>query len=311
MSKNMQKGWKTALLNEKSSRTLIEKAKTEVPNFEQHYKKFEQNAVINNYAPSTIHNYSRAVAKLSLYFKTSILELDPEQVNEFLFDLAQHGKTSETAFKHTVYGLRFFFRLYGLEDRVLKLPNLKHKKSLPTVLSELELKALFKASKFLKHRVMLSLIYSAGLRVSEVVKLKIADIDFDRMQIKICNSKNRKDRYVILGDKMAVGLKKYIDSAYPKDYLFNGREKGSPMSHNNVQRTFREACKKANIIKKVSCHDLRHSYATHLLEQGVDVVTLMKLMGHGDIGSTLVYLHVAKITHKNAHSPFDTLYQKR
>jgi len=265
---------------------------------------------IGGYSQSTLFNYSRAVAKVSLYFKKSLLDLDSDEVNQFLYALAKDKKASSTYFKHTVYGLRFFFRLYDLEDRVLKLPTVKNDRKLPVVLSSEELKRLFKAPQRLKHRVILSLVYSAGLRVSEVCALKISDIDSDRMLIRVVKSKGDRDRYVPLSTVVLKGLRKYVRSSKPKIYLFNGRTKAKSLGHAAVQQSFRLAVKKAKILKEVSVHSLRHSYATHLLEQGVDIVTIKELLGHVAIETTLMYLHVAKISKTSSHSPLDTLYQK-
>lgn len=312
MSKSKKKhqmpGNSTGSITTGSARTLIEQAKREVPGFRSHFAKFEQQVTIGGYSSSTLYNYSRAVAKVSLYFKKSLLDLDPDEVNQFLFSIAKEKKASSSYFKHTVYGLRFFFRLYGLEDRVLKLPTVSNNRRLPTVFSREELKRLFVAPGRLKQRVLLSLTYSAGLRVSEVCALKITDIDSSRMQIKVSQSKGKKDRYVILSDKILVGLRKYVKSNKPVDYLFNGRQKGNPLGHGAVQTSFRLAMKKAKINKVASVHTLRHTYATHLLEEGVDIVTIKELLGHAHIETTMMYLHVARFDKKNAHSPFDTLY---
>jgi integrase/recombinase XerD len=291
-----------------SAKTLIERAKREVPDFREHFKKFEQKTLIEGYSKSTVFNYSRAVAKISLQFQKSLLDLDPDEVNEFLYCLAKEKKASSTYFKHTVYGLRFFFRLYDMEDRILKLPSISHDKKLPVVLSYQELKRLFNAPQRLKQRVLFSLIYSAGLRVGEVCRLKIQDIDSDRMQIRIAQSKGHKDRYVVLSAYILQGLRKYVASIKPKVYLFNGRTKGEPLGVGAVQTSFRLAVKVAKINKEVSVHSLRHTYATHLLEQGVDIVTIKELLGHAHIATTMMYLHVAKVNRVNAHSPLDTLY---
>ena len=291
-----------------SARTLIEQAKREVPGFRSHFAKFEEQVTIGGYSSSTLYNYSRAVAKVSLYFKKSLLDLDPDEVNQFLFSIAKEKKASSSYFKHTVYGLRFFFRLYGLEDRVLKLPTVSNNRRLPTVFSREELKRLFVAPQRLKQRVLLSLIYSAGLRVSEVCALKITDIDSYRKQIKVSQSKGNKDRYVILSEKILTGLRRYMMSSKPVNYLFNGRQKGTSLGHGAVQTSFRLAMKKARINKVASVHTLRHTYATHLLEEGVDIVTIKELLGHAHIETTMIYLHIAKVNRKNAHSPFDTLY---
>ncbi|MFT7435546.1 MAG: integrase/recombinase XerD [Psychromonas sp.] len=151
--------------------------------------------------------------------------------------------------------------------------------------SQAELRVLFKAPQRLKQRVLLSLIYSSGLRVSEVCKLKLTDIDYDRKQIHVRESKNDRSRYVILSDLISRGLKQYILGAKPKEFLFNGRAKGDPLGHGAVQQTFRLAMQKSGIKKEATVHTLRHSFAIgrrfgHLLEQGVDIVTIKEQLGH-------------------------------
>lgn len=308
MSKSKKNyAWLTSKPN--SAKTIIERAKREVPGFIEHYKKFEEQMVIGAYSSSTLFNYSRAVGSLALQFKKSPLELDDDEINSFLFSVAKEKKASSTYFKHMVYGLRFFFRLYDREDRVIKLPTIKNDRKLPVVLSREELKRLFIAPQRLKQRVLLSLIYSAGLRVGEICHLKISDIDSDRMQVRVVKSKGSIDRYVPLSKYALKGLRKYLKSSKPKEYLFNGRYKGTPLGSSAIQQSFRLAKKKANIAKEVSVHSLRHTYATHLLEEGVDIVTIKELLGHATIETTMMYLHVAKVNRINAHSPLDTLYK--
>lgn len=304
VSKNY--GWLNTKTN--SAKTLIAKAKREVPHFADHISKFEEQITLKSYAESTVFSYSRGIAQISLYFKKSPLELDPDEVNSYLHTLAANKELSDTYFKHAVYGLRFFFRVYDLEDRALRLPNLKGQTKLPTVFSQQELRRLFQAPQRLKQRVLLCLIYSAGLRVSEVCKLKLTDIDFDRHQLHIRESKNNRSRYVVLSELIAKGLQQYIKGSKPKGYLFNGRDKGSPLGHSAVQQTFRLAMKKSAIQKQACVHSLRHSFATHLLEQGVDIVSIKEQLGHARIETTMMYLHIAKVSRSLIHSPFDRLY---
>jgi integrase/recombinase XerD len=154
----------------------------------------------------------------------------------------------------------------------------------------------------------LTLIYSAGLRGQEVVNLKISDIDFERKTIHIRQSKYKKDRIVPLSKYMAIGLKKYLEVENPHIWLFNGKELDGRYSVRGLSWVMRETLKKTNITKDVNLHSLRHSYATHLLEQGVNIVTLKELLGHAEITTTMIYLHIAQCDHIKAHSPLDTLY---
>lgn len=307
MSNSIQK----KSLGSDSAKTVITQAKLLVPDFEVHFSKFEEQVIIGGYSSSTLFCYGRAIAKISLYFKKSLLDLQADQVNAFLFALAKEKQASSTYFKHTVYGLRFFYRVYGKEDRAIKLPVVKNDRKLIVVFSKAELKILFSTPQGLKQRVILSLIYSAGLRISELCNLKITDIDSTRMQLQIRNSKGNKSRYVILSDQILIGLRKYVSIYTPLVYLFNGKTKGLALGKGAVQQAFRLAMKKSKINKEASVHTLRHSYATHLLEDGLDIVTIKELLGHSAIETTMRYLHVAKLSKINAHSPFDTLYTKK
>jgi integrase/recombinase XerD len=208
-----------------------------------------------------------------------------------------------------VYGLRYYFHLIGENKRAVNLPSLKKEVTLPVILNRSELKALFRTPKLLKHRIILTLIYSAGLRSAEAINMKIADIDFERKTIHIRQSKYKKDRIVPLSDLMSRGLKKYLDVEKPNIYLFNGREPDGCYSMEALGWVMREALKNAGINKAVNLHSLRHSYATHLLEEGVNIVTVKELLGHSEISTTMIYLHVARCQVVQAHSPLDTLYK--
>jgi integrase/recombinase XerD len=207
-----------------------------------------------------------------------------------------------------VYGLRYYFRLLGHNKRAISLPSLKKDAKLPVILNRSELKELFAAPKLLKHRIILTLIYSAGLRGQEVINLKLSDIDFERMSIHIRQSKYKKDRIVPLSDMMGRGLKKYISAEHPHIWLFNGKELDGRFSARGLGWVMRENLKKTNISKDVSIHSLRHSYATHLLEEGVNIQKIQQLLGHSEIRTTMIYLHIAQCPDVKAHSPLDTLY---
>jgi len=292
----------------KSSK-IIDRAKNEITRFSSMYQKLEQKVVLGGMSNSTLLNYGRCIAKISLHFKRSAIELDEEQINGYLQELLMGSKPSKSYFKHTVYGLRFLFRIHDLQDRLIKLPSMKNESKLPVVLSPCECKLLFRSGRILKHRVLLSFIYSAGLRLLEVRNIKIRDVDFDRMMIHIRQTKYNKDRYVPLSGLMVKGLKKYLEAYHPKVYLFNGKSVGSQLSAKGVQWPMKEALKISKIIKQASVHTLRHSYATHLLEFGMDVDTLRKLLGHTHLSTTLVYLHVARLSNSDQFSPFDKIYQ--
>lgn len=198
-----------------------------------------------------------------------------------------------------------------LDNRVIALPKLKREKKIPNILNQKELKKIFAATKLFRHRVLLMLIYSAGLRSSEIINLKISDIDFVRKTIYIRQSKYKKDRIVPLSKYISHELKKYLKIYKPNEWLFNGINSNCPYSKTGITWVLNDAVKRAKIQKKVSLHVIRHSYATHLLEEGVNIVTLKELLGHSDIETTMIYLHVAQCDVIRAHSPLDTLYIKK
>ncbi|MGD9700743.1 tyrosine-type recombinase/integrase [Acinetobacter sp.] len=272
-------------------------------------KKLEQQVTLRGQSPSTLNNYIRRVAQISLHFGLLPEHVDEDEINEYLVALARDPKSpSRSSFKHMVYGLRYYYRLMGMNKQAIALPALKQDTKLPIILNRSELKELFAAPTLLKQRIVLTLIYSAGLRGSEVINLKISDIDFERKTIHIRQSKYKKDRIVPLSNYMAKGLKKYLKAENPHVWLFNGKEPDGRYSVRGLSWVFRENLKKTSITKQVNLHSLRHSYATHLLEDGLNIVTLKELLGHAEIRTTMIYLHVAQCELVTPHSPLDTLY---
>ena len=289
--------------------TLIAKAIDSIKGFEKVYKQLQQQVILKGQSQSTLTNYIRRIASISLHFGNLPENISDEEINEYLTSLALNPKTpSRSNFKHAVYGLRYYFRLIGQNERSIRLPSLKQEIKLPVILNRSELKELFATPSLLKHRIVLTLIYSAGLRGQEVINLKLSDIDFERKTIHIRQSKYKKDRIVPLSKYMAVGLKKYMNLENPHIWLFNGKEPDGRYSVRGLSWVMRETLKKTSISKKVNLHSLRHSYATHLLEEGVNIVTLKELLGHTEIRTTMIYLHVAQYPLSPGHSPLDTLY---
>ena len=296
-------------MRQKSGFTFVEQAIARVPEFEKVVHKLEQQVILRGQSRSTLQNYIRRIALFVMRFEKLPEQIDPEEINEYLAALARDPKSpSRSSFKHMVYGLRYYYRLRGMNREAIALPSLKKESKLPVILNQHELKELFAAPTLLKQRVVLSLIYSAGLRGQEVINLRISDIDFERKTIHIRQSKYKKDRVVPLADSMAVGLKKYLGAENPHIWLFNGKEPDGRYSVRGLSWVMRENLKKTSITKDVNLHSLRHSYATHLLEQGLNIVTLKDLLGHADITTTMIYLHVAQCQLIKPHSPLDALY---
>lgn len=292
--------------------TIVQSALQTINGFEQVFKVIKQNTVLQGKSLSTFNNYIRRIAIVSLDFDRLPEDISDDELKDYLTGLALSSKSpSRSSFKHMVYGLRYYFRHIGQTKRAINLPTLRKDTRLPVILNRVELRELFKAPKLLKHRVMLALIYSAGLRSAETSKLKIADVDFERKTIHIKQSKYKKDRIVPLSNYMAKGLKEYLKAEKPNIWMFNGRFVDQRYSGAGLTWVMREALKRTNIQKQVNLHSLRHSYATHLLEDGVNIVVIKELLGHATIATTMIYLHVAQLPHTPPHSPLDTLYPKR
>lgn len=275
------------------------------------YQKLEQKVLLNGLSPSTLKNYGRCIAQLALHYRVLPLELSDEVINEYLLELKNGTNPSESYFKHTVYGLRFLFRLFGREDRAISLPAIARSKKLPLVLNRAEVLLLLKTAKLLKHRLILGLTYAAGLRLFELAAVEIGDIDFERKTVFIRRGKNGKSRYVPLEDHILRGIKTYLRAACPKKYLFNGQRKGESMSKRGIQFIVRQAVKKSGIKKTASLHTFRHSYATHFLEDTGDLFSLKENLGHARIETTLIYVHiVGSLPRTGAYSPMSRLFEK-
>lgn len=296
-------------MRKKTSPTILERAIALVPEFENVLNKLDQQVTLRGQSKSTLSNYGRRIALFVIHFQCLPDQVSEDEINDYLASLARDPKSpSRSSFKHMVYGLRYYYRLLGINEKAIALPSLQRDTKLPVILNRAELKELFAAPTLLKQRIVLSLIYSAGLRGQEVVNLKQGDVDFERMTIHIRQSKYKKDRIMPLSHAMAVGLKKYMEAEHPHIWMFNGKQPGSQYSVKGLSWVMRENLKKTSITKEVNLHSLRHSYATHLLEDGVDIVTLKDLLGHAEITTTMIYLHTAQFERTPAHSPFDSLY---
>jgi site-specific recombinase XerD len=288
--------------------TTLNKAKMLVPGFREAFSRFEERLILDQCSKSMFSNYGRNLAHLALHFGRVPHQIQVEEINAYLYRLTVHDNLSISFFKQTVFGLRYWFRLFGMEEKAVQMPAIKKTETLPTVLSKEECKLIFSASRSMKHRFLLAFAYAGGLRMNELRHVKIADVDLDRKQVKIRQGKGKKDRYVILSELIAIRFEKYLNVLKPEIYLFEGLRPGEVMGERSIQYVINEAVKKTDIQKAVSMHTLRHSFATHLLEDGVDIYSIQKLLGHADIRTTIVYLHVAQVIPKVAHSPLDTLY---
>lgn len=291
--------------------TTVDQAKDLIPGFRLAFGRFEETVTIHNLSDSLIRNYGRNIAHLALHFDRVPHEVSAEEINTYLYRKMTHEGLSLSYVKHTVFGMKFWFRLFGMDAQALKLPMIKKEKKLPEVLSREECKELFKAPRLLKHRFLLAFAYSAGLRMNEVRHLRITDVDVDRMQIRVKQGKGKKDRYVVLSKLIKERLPHYLNELKPEVFLFEGQTPGHMMGERSIQYIISEALQKTNIKKRVSMHTLRHSYATHLLEEGVDIYSIQHLLGHAHLRTTIIYLHVAQVIPKVGRSPLDSLYNQK
>lgn len=269
--------------------------------------------MINGKSKSTLSNYTRCLAHLGLHYGISPEELSIDQINDYLYYCKNLHKTpSESFFKHTVYGLRAAYKVMQMEDKRIKLPQIKGQQNLPMVLSKEEVKRLIRSPKYLRHQLMVAMLYGCGLRSYELCNLTLADLDFERETVFIKKQKGSFDRYVPLSKHLKRGLQKYIQTENPVHYLFNSQatKDGEPRGLTNagIRWVIKENRSKIGSNKKITAHMLRHSYATHLLEDGLNIVSLKELLGHAHIETTMIYLHVANLGSSAKFSPLDTLY---
>jgi len=291
-----------------SRKSYLEQACEAVPEFKTISEKFLRKYTIAGKSESCTRNYLMQISKMVLYFKASPLELSIDQMEEYLFQIRQNEKPSMSSFKHLVYGLRTMFSMFKNEKLYLALPPVSRSKTLPVVFSQPEIKLILKTPKLLKHRVLFAVIYDCGLRISEAINLKTSDIDFDRKLVHVRLSKHKKDRYVPVSQLTIKGIQQYLEASNPKIWLFNGKVRGGQISREGIRHAFRGCIKKTGISKKVCIHTLRHSYATHLLEMGLDIVSVKNQLGHVDIATTMMYLHIAKSNPKAGFAPMEKLY---
>lgn len=292
----------------KKYNTLVSQAKQNVVGFTPAYLKFIERVSIDQSSKSMIVNYSRSIAAVALHFGRVPHQISVEEINSYLYRMTVHEKQSISYFKQAVYGLRHWFRLFGMEEKAIQMPSIKKAETLPVVLSKEECKELFKAPRWLKHKYLLAFAYGGGLRMNELRLLKISDVDLNRKQIHIRQGKGKRDRYVVLANLLAQKLGHYLSEVKPQIYLFEGQTPGQPMGERSIQYVINEALVKTSIKKQATMHTLRHSFATHLLEDGIDIQSIQRLLGHSDMRTTMVYLHVAQVKPRMAHSPLDSLY---
>ena len=263
---------------------------------------------IRGYAENTRKCYIEKMKCFVRYFMRPPDELTAEDVKQYQLFLTKDRRVSWSTFNVHVCAIRFFYReVLRVDWNVEHIPYHRSGRKLPVVLSCEEVWALFDVTSNLKHRALLMTLYSGGLRIGEVVHLKLADIDSGRMMIRVEQGKGRKDRYVMLSQKLLLTLRRYWREYQPALWLFPGADPSRPLTRGSVDRLFARAKERAGIQKRVSPHSLRHAFATHLLERGVNILVIQRLLGHRSLRSTEIYTHVAENYVSDTKSPLDDL----
>lgn len=264
---------------------------------------------IRGFSNKTIKAYSLHFKRYAIYNnKYSIF--DKDEVKRYLFYLRDIKRCSFSYLAQTVSSLKFYYcKMLRVKDERFDITYPKKERKLPNVLSKIEVKMLFSQVINIKHLAILTLIYSAGLRVSEAASLKINDINSQRKVIRIRQSKGRKDRITLLSDFALNILREYYKEYKPKNWLFPGHKGGYHISPRSIQKVFKNACKKAGLKNNATPHWLRHSFATHLLESGVDLRYIQELLGHYSSKTTEIYTHVSTKNLENIKNPLDDLME--
>ena len=263
---------------------------------------------VRNYSPRTITAYINMVATMSKHFGKSPDLITSVELKEYLFQKVSLDQLSPSTINQLISAFKILqVDVLGNEWDPLKIRRPKTPKTLPVVFSKEEIAAILARLKNRKHHCLIALTYAAGLRLNEVVHLKPSDLDSKRMQIRVRAGKGNKDRYTLLPAGLLVQLREYYRFYRPETYLFEGQLKGHPYSTRSAQTVFKKALKASDIAKPASFHTLRHSFATHLMEQGTSVRIIQDLLGHRSLKTTSVYLHVCQFDPSTIKSPLDML----
>lgn len=264
---------------------------------------------VRNFAAHTQEAYVRAVAGLAGYYHRSPDQITCPEVQHYLHHLIVDHQQAWSTSNVAVSAFRFFYtKVLGWEGARWSIPARKKESRLPEILSAKELERLFAAPRQRKHRVLLMTAYAGGLRVSELVRLKVTDIDSARGMIRVEQAKGHRDRYTLLSERLLAELREYWRLYRPALWLFPGPDPARPIREGTAQKIYDYAKQRAGLLKGRGIHTLRHCFATHLLEAGVDVAVIQKLLGHRSVATTLRYVQVTRSHLETVRSPLDLLH---
>jgi len=272
------------------------------------FEQYIQTLKLKSYSPNTIKTYANEfIVFLNTFQQYNPSEISTDLIRRYLVYCAEELELSEFTINSRMNAIKFYFeQTLHLSKTVYDIPRPKKPLILPKVLSVNEVRRIIELTTNFKHQMILKSVYGMGLRVSEIVNLKIEDIDSDTMLVHIKSAKGKKDRIVILPESLLSELRKYYLNYKPKEFLFENRF-GAQMSTRSIQLIFKNGLRLSKSRKKVGVHSLRHSFATHLLENGTDVTLIQQLLGHNNIKTTLAYTHVSQKSLQKIQSPLDRL----
>ncbi len=291
--------------SEKENKDYTHRKNTKLP--KGYLEKLEQ----KRYSSNTINTYSAYFKDYMHFFKDRDLShIQIQEINDYILSLIQLGNISGSEQNQRINAIKFYYeKVLGREKQFIHIERPRKEKILPDTLSKTDIQAILVKTANLKHKCLLELIYSAGLRRSEVLTMKLTDIDSKRMLIKIRGGKGKKDRYSLLSTNVLEHLRQYFLAYKPKDLLFEGQG-GNQYSSTSITRVLKKSAEKAGIKRRVHLHMLRHSFATHLLEQGTNLRVIQNLLGHESIQTTEIYTHVSNLEIQKVINPIDEIISK-
>lgn len=266
----------------------------------------ERELKIRGFSPKTIKAYLHYNRKFLIFARGNPKIVRNEDIKRYLEYLVKR-EVSNSTLNLAINALKFYYEGILKRRFFYTIKHAKKEKKLPIVLSKEEVNRMIKVTENAKHKFLISIIYSAGLRVSEAIKIKMRDVDLDRKMLKISSGKGKKDRYVVLAEKLIPTFEKQFKVKKADDYLFSGARGRGHLTTGSAEKIVKMAAKKARISKNVSCHTLRHSFATHLLEKGVNIRYIQELLGHKRLETTQIYTKVASNKLQDISSPLDDL----
>lgn len=262
---------------------------------------------LRGYADQTIKSYVAQMVRFVRHYGVAPTELGSVEIRKYLVHLTEDEGLSSSSVNQAIYGLKFFYvEVLGREWGERFKFRRRGKKKLPVTLTRAEVGRLLAETRNLKHRAVLMALYSAGLRLNEAISLQVRDLDIPNRRILVREPKGGRERYVMLSDRFLSVLRRYLREQRPKGYLFPGKLPGKPLHSSAVQRVVKKMARRAGIDKTVTPHVLRHTFATHLIEQGTSVLYIQKLLGHKSVKTTMLYTHVSRRGAARVRSPLDT-----